>query len=152
MGHETSFIQSFLYNQKNVLNETRLFFETLYANQNNDTDFDLKQELKDYEVNKLNDFQNNESEGIYKEVTQTLKNMKNDKSPGCDGFTTNFYKVLWRKIGHFVVRALNFACNSNEFSRNIKLVLITRIPKDNKLDADYVVKWFVQISLWHHSK
>ena len=74
--------------------------------------------------------------------------MKNDKSPGCDGFTTNFYKVLWRKIGHFVVRALNFSCNSNEFSRNIKLVLITRIPKDNKLDADYVVKWFVQISLW----
>ena len=43
----------------------------------------------------------------YNEVAQTLKNMNNDKSPVIDEFSTNFYKVFWGKIGHFVVRVLN---------------------------------------------
>ena len=68
----------------------------------------------------------------YNEVAQTLKNMNNDKSPGIDGFSTNFYKVFLGKIGHFVVRALNYAFIENSFSHNIKLGTIVCIPKEKK--------------------
>ena len=68
----------------------------------------------------------------YNEVAQTLKNMNNDKSPGIDGFSTNFCKVFWGKIGHFVVRALNNAFIENSFSHNMKLGTIVCIPKEKK--------------------
>ena len=58
--------------------------------------------------------------------------MQNDKSPGSDGFTAKFFKVFWTKMGQFVVRAINYAFISDSFSRNIKLGVITCIPKDNK--------------------
>ena len=33
----------------------------------------------------------------YAEITKTLKNMNNYKSPGSSGFTVNFYKVFWNQ-------------------------------------------------------
>ena len=97
-------------------------------------DVNLEDDFKNCTSNKLDEKQKKELEGLlqYNEVTHTLKNMKNDKSPGRDGFTSNFYKVFWNKIGHFVVRALNHAFISRSFSPNVKLGTITCIPKDNK--------------------
>ena len=33
-----------------------------------------------------------------KEIANALKDMANDKTPGLDGFTTNFYKFFWPDI------------------------------------------------------
>lgn len=33
--------------------------------------------------------------------------MANNKSPGSDGFTVEFFKFFWSKLGNFVVRSLN---------------------------------------------
>ena len=49
-----------------------------------------------------------------------------------NGFTVNFFKTFWNKIGHFVVRAINYAFVNNTFSRNQKMGIITCIPKENK--------------------
>ena len=58
---------------------------------------------------------------------------KNDKSPGIDGFTTSFYMLFWKRIGHFVVKVLNYAFMTNVFfEKNIKLGIITLIPKEDK--------------------
>ena len=32
------------------------------------------------------------------EIAAALKKLKNDKTPGNDGFTTNFYKFFWPDI------------------------------------------------------
>ena len=68
----------------------------------------------------------------YTEITTTLKNMKNGKSPGSDGFTAEFFKVFWTKIGHFVLRSLNYAFSHESMSITQKHGLITCIPKENK--------------------
>ena len=34
--------------------------------------------------------------------------MKNDKSPGSDGFTAEFFKVFWIDIGKFIHWSINF--------------------------------------------
>ena len=82
----------------------------------------------------MTDNQANNLEGLltYTEITTTLKNMKNDKSPGSDGFTSNFFKVFWNKIGNFVVRAINCAFVKGEFSLTQKQGIITCIPKGDK--------------------
>lgn len=58
--------------------------------------------------------------------------MKNDKSPGADGFTSNLFKVFWHKLGDFVVRAINCAFEKENCSFSQKLGIITCIPKKNK--------------------
>ena len=123
-----------LFDQREILKEAKHYYETLYNESNNLIDVNLEDDLKNCTSNKLDEKQKKELEGLlqYNEVTHTLKNMKNDKSPGGDGFTLNFYKVFWNKIGHFVVRALNHAFISRSFSPNVKLGTITCIPKDHK--------------------
>lgn len=40
--------------------------------------------------------------------------MKNDKTPGSDGFTCEFFKFFWTDISSFIARAIN---NSKELMR-----------------------------------
>ena len=42
-----------------------------------------------------------EGEISFSELLNGLKNMKNDKSPGLDGFTVEFLKILLAKFGEF---------------------------------------------------
>ena len=71
--------------------------------------------------------------------------MANNKSPGSDGFTTEFYKVFWNRIGHFVVRSLNYGYTIGEFSVTQKQGIITCIPKEGK--SKYFLKNWRPITL-----
>ena len=66
------------------------------------------------------------------ECTMVLKMMKNGKSPGSDGFTTEFYKFFWKDIGSLVCHSINFAHNSGRLSDFQRQGLITCIPKDGR--------------------
>ena len=61
-----------------------------------------------------------------------LKNMKNGKSPGTDGYTAEFYKFFWKDIGNFVLESLNESFTTGELSTTQKQGLITLLPKGNK--------------------
>ena len=61
-----------------------------------------------------------------------LKSMNNQKSPGSDGFTTEFYKFFWKDIGHFLVRYINYGFRSGEMSITQKEGIIAGIPKEDK--------------------
>lgn len=58
--------------------------------------------------------------------------MKNDKSPGSDGFTTEFLKFFWSDLSHFIIRSKNFGFRKQELSVTQKFGLITCIPKPDK--------------------
>jgi hypothetical protein len=53
------------------------------------------------DIPKLNENQKQSLEGEISlpELTSALKRMKNNKSPGSDGFTADFFKFFW--IQHF---------------------------------------------------
>ena len=67
-----------------------------------------------------------------KEVLNVLKNMKNGKSPGRDGYTAEFYKFFWKDIGNFVLESLNKSFTTGELSIAQKQGPITLLPKGNK--------------------
>ena len=48
-----------------------------------------------------------EGEITYNEIAHALKNMKNEKSPGNDGFTAEFFKFFWPDMGHYILNSLN---------------------------------------------
>ena len=54
--------------------------------------------LSDVEAEKL------EGEITLKELSEALKNMKNENSPGLDGFIVEFFNFFWPDIGVFILR------------------------------------------------
>jgi hypothetical protein len=68
-------------------------------------------------------------------------------------------KVFWNKIGHFIVRSINYAFNEGNLSITQKQGIITCIPKDKKtlkvlkkLATYFTLKYYLQTSFWFYSK
>ena len=123
-----------LTEQNDILKEAVSFYKTLYNKNDNEIKYDINADLCNINIPKLNKVQSDSLEGLLsiEEVSITLKNMKHDKSPGSDGFTAEFFKVFWSKLGHFIVRSLNYAFITNSLSITQKHGIITCIPKENK--------------------
>lgn len=66
--------------------------------------------------------------------------MKNDKTPGPDGFTCEFFKFFWTDISSFIARAINNSKELMQFSEPNKLAIITCIPKYGKL-KQFLKNW-----------
>ena len=58
--------------------------------------------------------------------------MKNNRSPGNDGFSCEFFKVFWKQLGTFILRGINYSYEIGELSTAQQQGTITLIPKGNK--------------------
>ena len=77
--------------------------------------------------------------------------MKNEKSPGLDGFTVEFFKFFWIDIGVFVLRSINYGYRKSSLLVTPKQGIITCLPKPNKcrhnlknLETNFSVKCSMQ--------
>ena len=122
-------------NQHDILKASEIFYKNLYSNKDDPhSGIDLQEYLQNTNQPKLTD---NESKALEGEITlpelsKALHNMKNNKSPGTDGFSSEFFKVFWRKIGNFVMRAINYSYKIGSLSLVQRQGIITLIPKENK--------------------
>ena len=62
--------------------------------------------------------------------------MKNEKSPGLDGYTVEFFKFFWIYIGVFDLRSINYGYRTGLLSVTQKQGIITCLPKPNKCRYD----------------
>ena len=87
---------SYIFDQNEILTELRAYYKNLYSEQACKYDSNLQNDLVNCNTSKLDKAQKDSIEGLlqYHEVINTLKNMKNDKSPGNDGLTTEVYEVF----------------------------------------------------------
>ena len=121
--------------QKKIMNEIELFYKNLYSSkEKNHIDIDLNTDFNKYNTPKLNDDESEKLEGLLtlSELTTALKNMKNNRSPGVDGFSCEFFKVFWKQLSSFVLRGINHSYNIGELSVSQQEGIITLIPKENK--------------------
>lgn len=81
-------------------------------------------------------------EGIItlEEAGKPLKNMKNNRSPGTDGFTAEFFKCFWKQLGNFVVRSINLGYINGQLSITQRQGIITCIPKGDK-QRHFIKNW-----------
>ncbi|MGI9312030.1 MAG: RNA-directed DNA polymerase, partial [Alphaproteobacteria bacterium] len=81
-------------------------------------------------------------EGVltFDECENSIMSMSKNKSPGSDGFTTEFYSSLWPYIGPYVVDSLNFAFFCGHLSSEQCRAIIKLIPKPGK-DPLCVKNW-----------
>lgn len=118
------------------MKEVKTFYENLYKKRevNCCKASDLERDLKDCNFNKLSVEEQMSLEGeiTIDEASCVLQKMNNDKSPGSDGFSTEFLMFFWRDLKSFVVKALNYGYIIGELSVTQKQGIITCLPKDNK--------------------
>jgi len=74
------------------------------------------------------------------ECKKALGEMANNKSPGSDGFTVEFYKFFWDDIKELVFASFNQAFNKGELSIEQRRGVISLVPKKGK-DNRYLKNW-----------
>ena len=131
--------------QKNILKEQANFFENLYTNRKIDSISNSKIEekfLTNINIPKLDqDVKSNLDFPIsIDELLHALKNMKNDKSPGLDGFTTNFYKFFWTDLKNLLYETLTYSFQKGELPCGLRRGVLSLIPKKDK-DLRYLKSW-----------
>jgi len=93
-------------------------------------------------IKKLDNVDKNKCEGLLTEYKckLALSEMNNNKSPGSDGITVEFYKHFWDIIKKYYINSINFSCLTGELNTLQKQGLIFLIPKPNK-DLENLNNW-----------
>ena len=132
-----------LTNQKYILNELKHFYSKLYENKDDSVrDVDLTNLLKDYNVRKLTENEAEALEGVItaQELSIALKNMKNNKTPGMDGFPCEFFKFFWLKLKFYVLNAINTFYENGVFTPTFRHTIISCLPKGDKA-REFIKNW-----------
>ena len=91
--------------QKEILSEVVSFYNTLYA-QKDVNDIVIEEIIPNRPTLTQEDSISLEGKITYNEAASVLKNMKNNKSPGPDGFSSEFFKFFFIDIGMFYIRSI----------------------------------------------
>ena len=117
------------------------FYETLYTSKDAELiNIDLNEIINTHNqyTSKLDACTSNTLENpiLESEVLEVLKNMKNNKSPGSDGFTAEFFKFFWNDLKTFILRAIHCIFTKREFPISLRLGIILCLPKGDKPRQD----------------
>ena len=130
-----------------ILEEERRFYRNLYStrlpnNQELDQGSPILLNGQNDNIPKLNDIEKQLCDASLKieEIAKALKQLKNDKSPGSDGLTTNFYKFFWTDISLFLFDSFKYSFKHKLLSDDQRRGILNLIPKPNK-DLRYLKNW-----------
>ena len=120
--------------QEEILKEVQKFYSNLYAPLNSEKDINDQDILKNVQHSVLTDIESSNLEGeiTADEISNVLRNMKNNKSPGSDGFTVEFFKFFFKDFKHFIRRSINEGYQKDTFSVTQRQGIITSLPKGDK--------------------
>ena len=124
--------------QKQIKN----YYENLFSSSEREpTEEEYGEFLNDTDIPKLTEDQRDQLERdiTTEEIKTALSQMSNNKSPGLDGITTEWYKKFWNQIEPYLVPAIKEEFNGGLFP-NTNRGVIRLIPKPNRS--------LLQISNW----
>ena len=98
--------------------------------------------MKTLKIPKLSDIERELCEGLLtkKECWHALQRMKNDKGPGSDGLTKEFYVCFFDEVSNILITASNHSFTTGMLSTSQRQALITLIEKKGK-DKRFMKNW-----------
>ena len=118
-----------------ILEEMRRFYQSLYDFKpvKNIEDSDLAEFPQNF--NRLNENDKNalDREISEEELKRQIFNSASNKSPGPDGYTNEFYKVLWNTLKVLLLSLMNHFFQEKSISSYHLMGIITCIPKGDKI-------------------
>ena len=125
--------ESTTYNENEILDQIETFYKKLYTSEGNFSDEECDSFIRDLEIPTLKDEDRDNLEGplTYDECRKSLETFQNDKAPGEDGFTVEFYKYFFDLLGNDLLASLNEAHAKGELSISQRRGIITLTPKED---------------------
>ena len=128
---------------KNVMHEIEKFYTDLYKDDSLTLSIDLLNSfLENPEIPRLAADNALICEGKFTvaECFKSLQLLENNKSPGEDGLTVEFYEAFWNIVGNLMVESLNYSYDHGELSNSQKRAIITLVEKKDK-DRRDISNW-----------
>ena len=140
-------------NIDSIIKEEEIFYKELYRTRLDEdkiknieeTNFTRKENIPQLsEAEKLicEDFLN------MTDIGKALKELPNNKSPGCDGFTTNFYKFFWVDIKEILLDSYTYSFEHGLLTQEQRRGILNILPKKGK-DLRYLANWRPSKSINH---
>lgn len=116
---------------KEILDLQANYYETLYSPGKEKTKEETIDYLSQIDTPQLSEEQKLSCEGelTIEECLSSLKALKNNKTPGNDGLTIEFYKKFWPILGKFCVSSFNESFALGELSVSQKQAVISLLDK-----------------------
>ena len=129
-----------LHETSTIVQEVKSFYENLYRSREHEVVNVSLSELNVESV--LSDEESTLLDGpiSMQETLSALKQMKNDKSPGSEGYIAEFFLLFFSDLGVFLTRSINNGFEKNEMSVTQRQGVITCIPKEGK-DKSFIKNW-----------
>ena len=123
--------------QKDILTEERNFYKTLYSEKLDPNSESYTTSLQNFDLQDIRKLDEETKAECEKPVTEkellcSLKELKNGRTPGSDGFPTDFYKFFWLDVKDLVTDSINYALSNGQLSIEQKRGIITLISKKMK--------------------
>ena len=116
------------------------YYQHLFENKDGTLEkVNLKELLKTCNINKVTDYELGQSI-CTSELSEVLRKMKHNKTPGMDGLTSEFLKVFWAKLKFLVTKAINRCFEKGKLSTTLRQGIITCVPKGKK-ERCYMKNW-----------
>ena len=117
-----------------IIRSLKKFYSSLYTRRSNKTEDECIAYLKNINIPKLTDDERNVCEGklTKMEIWNALNPMRNNKSPGNDGLSKEFYAHFFEEIHSYLLDALNLSFTHGQLSNSQRQAMITLIEKKGK--------------------
>nr|GEU50184.1 hypothetical protein [Tanacetum cinerariifolium] len=83
-----------------------------------------------------------------KEIREAIFDIDNDKAPGPDGFTSNFFKKAWKTVGEDVCRAIKEFFDSGKMLGELNATVISLMPKVKTPCCNVIYKGIIDGNNW----
>ena len=127
-----------------ILNEQKKFYSDLYSSSNLNVRSNnaADKTLSNIPIPKLNNLEKKlcDENLTISEIAMALRELPNDKTPGSDGFTTNFYKFFWSDIRMLLYDSFAYTFSNGSLSDDQRRGIINIIPNDGK-DLRFLRNW-----------
>ena len=130
--------------ENQILPEIEKYFGNLYSSKITSTEDLLNQFTEGVQLPRLSDEERETIEGLlsFEECKKVVESFKNDKSPGEDGFTSEFYLTFFDLIGNDLVNSLNAGYENGKLSisqRRFSIKSFKELETNHLFNVDYKI-------------
>ena len=116
----------------NILNYQHDYYKALYTCPTNFMDVDDSTKPTNYNNLNIDEKETCDKDITLLELENAVKVMKNDKSPGNDGFPIEFYKIFWNDIKLHFYNAIIYSIKTGMLPLTARQGIISLLPKKEK--------------------